>query len=157
MARYSTVRQYKLNSNETWNHKLKIKLSQKLQESLKSILQQEFLDKITDKAVKCLKLLAIPELKSKGKKIRFEANKTILKRIDEVNKATERGNVDRYQEKLQEGKKFPLKQQKLIRIAEEEEDGLKVVKCYLQDDLASFLNGEWPSGLSGLNESGLVG
>ena len=45
--------------------------------------------------------------------------------------------IERCQEKLKEGKAFILKQQKLIRIADREEDGWEVVKCYLSDDLAS--------------------
>ena len=36
---------------------------------------------------------------------------------------------------LQDGKKLHLQQQKLIRIADREEDGWEVVKCYLSDDL----------------------
>ena len=94
-----------------------------VQESLKRTLKQEFFDKKTDEAAKRLKRFTIAELKNKKKKIRFEANNTIFERIGEVIKTTEGGNVDRYQEKLQEGKKLLLKQQKLIRISVREEDG----------------------------------
>ena len=51
--------------------------------------------------------------------------------------AIEKGHIDRCQERLKEGKALILKQQKLIRIADREEDGWEVVKCYLSDDLAS--------------------
>ena len=51
--------------------------------------------------------------------------------------AIEKGHIERCQERLKEGKALILKQQKLIRIADREEDGWEVVKCYLSDDLAS--------------------
>ena len=46
-------------------------------------------------------------------------------------------SISRCQEKLKEGKALILKQQKLIRIVDREEDGWEVVKCYLSNDLAS--------------------
>ena len=48
-----------------------------------------------------------------------------------------KGHIERCQEKLKEGIALIFKQQKLIRIANREEDGWEVVKCYLSDDLAS--------------------
>ena len=45
--------------------------------------------------------------------------------------------LERSQEKLAEGKKIILKQQKLLKIADREKDWWEVVKCYLSDDLAS--------------------
>ena len=41
------------------------------------------------------------------------------------------------QEMLQDGKKLLLKQQKLIRSADREEDPWELIKCYVSDDLAS--------------------
>ena len=73
----------------------------------------------------------------KGRKIRYEANKSIMEKIDETISAIEKGKIDRCQEKLAEVKKIILKQQKLLRITDREVDGWKVVKCYLSDDLAS--------------------
>ena len=46
-------------------------------------------------------------------------------------------DTKRCQEKLKEGKTLILKQQKLIRMADREEDGLEVVGFYLSHDLAS--------------------
>ena len=60
-----------------------------------------------------------------------------MEKIDKVISAIEKGKIERCQEKLAEGKKIILKQQKLLKIADREGDGLKVVKCYLSDDLAS--------------------
>ena len=60
-----------------------------------------------------------------------------MEKIGEVISAIEKGKIERYQEKLAEGKNSILKQQKLLRIADREDDGWDVVKCYLSDGLAS--------------------
>ena len=52
----------------------------------------------------------------------------------------EKGNVEKYQKMLQDGKKLLLKQQKLIRVAYREEDGQEVLKCYLSDDKEQLLS-----------------
>ena len=48
-----------------------------------------------------------------------------------------KAKIERCKEQLTEGNKIILKQQKLLRIADREEDGWEVVKSYLSDDLAS--------------------
>ena len=61
-----------------------------------------------------------------------------MEKIDEAISAIGKGKIERFKkEKLAEGKKIILKQQKLIRIANREGNGWEVVKCYLSDDLAS--------------------
>ena len=60
-----------------------------------------------------------------------------MEKIDEAIRAIEKGKIKRCQEKLAKGKKNFLKQQKLLRIADREEDEWEVVKCYLSDKLAS--------------------
>jgi len=51
--------------------------------------------------------------------------------------SAEEGGLDKVKDKLEEGKKLVYKRQKLIRIADREEDGCwEVVKCYLSDNLA---------------------
>ena len=112
-------------------------IEQAVRDSLKRALPQEFLDKTTDETIKRIKSSTIPEFKSKGNKIRYEANNNILEKIDDAMNAIEKGHIERCQERLKEGKALILKQQKLIRIADREEDGWEVVKCYLSDDLAS--------------------
>ena len=114
-------------------------IEQAVRDSLKRALPQEFLDKTTDKAIKRIKGSIIPEFKSKDNKIRCEANNNILEKIDDAINSIENGNIKKCQEKLKEGKVLILKQKKLIRIADREEDGWEVVKCYLSDDLASDL------------------
>ena len=112
-------------------------IEQAVRDSLKRALLQEFLDKTTDKAIKQIKDSIIPECKSKDNKIRYEANNNFLKKIDDAINSIENGNIKKCQEKLKEGKVFILKQKKLIRIADREEDGWEVVKCYLSYGLAS--------------------
>ena len=108
--------------------------AKKGRESLKrALLPEDFVDKTTDEAVKRIKSSTVPEFKNKGNKIRYEENNSIMEKIDEAIK----GKIERCQEKLAEGKKIILKQQKLLRIADREEDGWEIVKCYLSDDLAS--------------------
>ena len=83
-----------------------------------------------------MKRSTVPEFKNKGNKIRYEANNSIMEKIDEAISAIEKGKIERCQENL-EGKKIIFKQQKLLRIGDREEDGWEVVKYYLSDDLAS--------------------
>ena len=65
-----------------------------------------------------------------------------MEKIDEAISAIEKGKIERCQEKLAESKKIIFKQQKLLRIADREKDGLEFVKCYLSDDLASYSEDE---------------
>ena len=57
-----------------------------------------------------------------------------MEKINEAISATEKGTIERCQEKLAEGKKIILKQQNLLRIADREVDGWEVIKS---DDLTS--------------------
>ena len=46
-----------------------------------------------------------------------------MENIDEAISAIEKGKIERFQEKLAEGKKIILKQRNLLRIADREDDG----------------------------------
>ena len=59
-----------------------------------------------------IKSSTIPESRSKGNKIRYEANNNILEKIDDAINAIEKEYIERCQEKLKEGKALILKQQK---------------------------------------------
>ena len=113
------------------------KIEQPVRKSLKRALPKDFLDKATDETVKRIKSSTVAEFKNKGNKIRYKVNNSIMETIDEAIIAIEKGKIERCQEKLTEGKKIILKQQKLLRIADRQEDGWAVVKCYLSDDLVS--------------------
>ena len=112
-------------------------IQQTVRESSKRTRTENFFEKTTDEGVKRIKSSTVPEFKSKGNKIRYEANNSIMEKIDKVISAIEKGKIERCQEKLAEVKKIIFKQQKLLKIADREEDGWKVIKCYLSDDFAS--------------------
>ena len=103
----------------------------------KRTLSEDFVDKTIDEAVKRIKSSTVPKFKNKGKKIRYETNNSSMKKIDRAINAIEKGKIEKCQDKLAEGKKIILNQQKLLRIADREENGWEVVRCYLSDDLAS--------------------
>ena len=106
--------------------KKEIIAEQAVRDSLKRALHQESLDKTTDETIKRIKSSTFTEFKSKGNKIRYEANNNILEKIDDATNAIEKGHIERCQERLKEGKVLILKQQKLMGM-----DGWEVVKCYL--------------------------
>ena len=91
-------------------------IEQAVRDSLKRALPQEFLDKTTDETIKRIKSSTIPEFKSKGNKIRYEANNNILEKIDDAINSIEKGHIERCQEKLKEGKTLILRQQKAAKI-----------------------------------------
>ena len=70
-------------------------IEQTVRESLKRALPKDFVDKTTDEAVKRMKSSAVPELKNKGNKIRYEANNRIMEKIDEAISAVEKGKIER--------------------------------------------------------------
>ena len=71
-------------------------VEQAVRDSLKRALPQEFLDKTTDETIKRIKSSTTPEFKSKGNKIRYEANNNILEKIDDAMNAIEKGHMERY-------------------------------------------------------------
>ena len=111
-------------------------IEQAVRDTLERALPQEFPDKTTDETMKRIKR-STSLFKSKDNKTRYEANNNILEKIDDAINSIEKGHIEICQEKLTEGKALILKQQKIIRIADREENGWEVVKCYLSDDLAS--------------------
>ena len=117
-------------------------IEQTIRESLKKILPEDFVEKTTEEAVKRIKSSTVPEFKNKRNKIRYEANNSIMEKIDETISAIEKGEIEGCQEKSAEGKEIILKHQKLLRTADREEDEWDVVKYYLSHDLASDLEDE---------------
>ena len=80
-----------------------------VRDSLKTALPQEFLDKTTYDTRKRIESSTIREFKSKGNKIRYEANSNILEKMDDVINAIKKAHTSRCQEKLKEGKDRILK------------------------------------------------
>ena len=112
-------------------------IEQIVQDSLKRALPEDFVNKTTVEAVKRIESCTVPQFKNKGNKIRYEGNKSIMEKIDETTSAIEKLKTERCQEKLTEGKKTILKQKKLLRIADRDEEGWEVEKCHLSEDLTS--------------------
>ena len=80
-----------------------------VRDSLKTALPQEFLDKTTYDTRKRIESSTIREFKSKGNKIRYEANSNILEKMDDAINAIKKAHTSRCQEKLKEGKDRVLK------------------------------------------------
>ena len=62
-------------------------IEQTVGESLKKALPEDFVDKTTDEAVKRIKSSTVPEFKNKGNRIRYEANNSIMVKINEATSA----------------------------------------------------------------------
>ena len=77
-----------------------------------------------------------PSFKSSGNNDQFEHNLNMLETIDTVKQHLEAGRREEGVAVLENGRKVILKRQKLIRLADREENGWHVVKEYLADDLA---------------------
>ena len=76
------------------------------------------------------------EFKREGNKIRYNVNEEILEKIESGIKAIGRNDLEAAKNAMEGGKAIVTKQQKLIRLADREDNGWEVVKHYLSDDLA---------------------
>ena len=82
------------------------------------------------------------EFKREANKIRYRVNEDIIEKIEEGIKAIDREDLSTAKTAMEEGKKILTKQQKLICLADREDNGWTVVKHYLSDDLASDTDDE---------------
>ena len=80
--------------------------------------------------------------KNKGNERRHEANEDILETIEEAIEAIGDKDLDAAKKSLEAGRKLILKQQKLVKMADREENGWEVVRHYLSDDLADDADDE---------------
>ena len=78
-----------------------------------------------------------PAFKSKGNQLNYEVNGVIFQKVEEEIKAIDNKESDVAKAELEKGKCIITKQQKLIRIADREDNRWEVVKHYLSDELAS--------------------
>ena len=83
-----------------------------------------------------------PDFKLTGNKRRYETNDEVLGHMEDTITRIEQNDLNSAKEHLEAGKKILLKQQKLIRIADREENGWEVAKHYMSDDLASDTDDE---------------
>ena len=76
-----------------------------------------------------------PEFKNKGNEKRYEANASVMEKIEEALEAIEDKDLVEAKTALDAGMELLQTQNKYIQIADREELGWKVVKHYMQDDL----------------------
>lgn len=104
----------------------------KIQEAVKSVLERQ-----AAKAPAPKKQKKEPDFRSKGNKKRYEVNEEIITTIEGAIENIGRNEIEDATSKLEAGKHILLKQQKLIRLADREENGWEFVRHYVSDDLAS--------------------
>ena len=78
-----------------------------------------------------------PKLRRIGNQRQFECNLDILEHLDNADRSLNNNKIEDAKNEIQKGKQLVLKRQKLIKIADREEDGWHVVNEYLADELAS--------------------
>ena len=79
----------------------------------------------------------IPDLTKPGNIDQFEHNLEVLQCIEKAQAYINRGDPGIANQHLEQGKKLISKRQKLVRLADREEDGWHFVKEYVTDKLAS--------------------
>ena len=78
-----------------------------------------------------------PTFKRNGNRIQYEHNRDVHDELSAAESLIESGHNDEAIERIKNGKKLIAKRNKLIRIADREEDGWDVIKFYESDNLAS--------------------
>ena len=84
----------------------------------------------------------MPELTRPGCKDQYNHNVEVLERIEAAEKHIRDAELKEALMELAEGKKIVSKRQKLVQLADREEDGWAFVKEYKKDELASGSNDE---------------
>ena len=93
------------------------------------------LSELTAKAAKAARLSLSTEWKSVHNKKAYQSNEEVMEELTRAEHNLEKGNVDFALECIKTGKSLLQNRMKLIRIADREELGWKVVKHYEADDL----------------------
>ena len=99
---------------------------------------KRLLEKYIEQAVeKKVKLEETPTFKRKNNESRYKHSKEMEKIVNKISDAIDNNNIERAKEIVKEGKNLLTKRQKLIKIADREDDGWEVIKCYESDALDS--------------------
>jgi soluble cytochrome b562 len=93
------------------------------------------MNELTEKAAKAARLSLSGEWKHEANKKMHRHNEEVLEQVQRADHFLEKGNVELARECLKSGKSFLKKRMKMIRIADLEELGWKVIKHYESDDL----------------------
>ena len=102
-------------------------------EAVKRSLQ----DKVEDVVEKKVKQEELPTFKRKFNEDHFKHSKDVEKIMDRIMANLDDQKVDEAKQQVEKGKKLLRKRQKLIKIADREDDGWEVIRCYQSDALAS--------------------
>ena len=100
---------------------------------------KEDLDEAVDKRAR---FEDMPKFKRKLNEDQFQHSKEMERIMDRVSTHLDKDEKEKAKEAVNEGKKLLAKRQKLIKIADREEDGWEVIKCYKSDVLASDTDDE---------------
>jgi len=90
---------------------------------------------LTEQTAKRVKM-DIPDVEKPGNKDQFEHNASVLHLIEKAEASINKGEGEAGIALLDQGKKLVLNRQKLVRLADREEDGWLFVKAYTADKLA---------------------
>ena len=97
---------------------------------------QKSSDATVKRATKKMKL-ETPDLVRPGCRDQFQHNLAVLERIEAAENHLREAEIREALQELDEGKKIVLKRQKIVQLADREEDGWAFVKEYQKDELAS--------------------
>ena len=118
------------NKLSTWGEATTSQMLTKVNE-----LMQDTSQDLTEKTAKRIKM-DLPDLQKPGNIDQYEHNSTVLRCIEKAETSIIKGDGEASRKFLEEGKKLLLNRQKLIRLADREEDGWLFVKEYTSDKLA---------------------
>ena len=123
------------------NRKVLKQMEDKAQDTIKEAIKRA-LEKKGGQGSSKKKQKKEPEFKQKGNKIRYEVNEEIMEKLEAAKEAIEEKDLDTATKEIESGMEFVKKQQKLIRMADREDNGWEVVKHYLSDELADDTDDE---------------
>lgn len=94
-------------------------------------------EKVEKEVEKKVKLEETPTFRRKFNENHYKHTREMDKVLDKINVALEKEDFDKAKKTVKDGKKLISKRQKLIKLADREEHGWEVVRCYQSDALAS--------------------
>ena len=98
----------------------------------KRVLSKE----VSETVAKKLKENEIPDFKRSYNKDQVQHNSKVKQALLAVESSPQAGDINKAKADLEEFKKIVAKRQKLFRLADREDDGWEVARCYLSDNLA---------------------
>ena len=125
------------------NQDIREQIKQAFSESINDIVKKtaehvkrSLVESVEDEVTKRVRLEEKPSFKRKYNEDQYAHSKDMEKILDKITASIDT-NKEKAKEHIAEGKKLLAKRQKLIKVADREENGWEVVRCYQADDLAS--------------------